>query len=80
MRISYGDWKFLWITSELSCLKNKKTKAAKRSRASEMYVLYVCSFKVLSILLKLAVGHNSVDNREINKSSISIFRQILKEE
>jgi hypothetical protein len=30
-----GGWKLPWITSELSCLKIKETKAAERSRASE---------------------------------------------
>jgi hypothetical protein len=33
--ISRGGRKLPWITSELSCLKIKKTKAAKRSKASE---------------------------------------------
>jgi hypothetical protein len=35
MRFSRGGQKSPWITSELSSLKNKKTKAAKRSMASE---------------------------------------------
>jgi hypothetical protein len=35
MRFSRGGRKYAWITGELSCLKNKKTKAAKRSQASE---------------------------------------------
>jgi hypothetical protein len=34
MRFSRG-WKLPSITGELSCLKNNKTKAAKRSKASE---------------------------------------------
>jgi hypothetical protein len=34
-RFSRGCWKLPWITSELSCLKNKKTKAANRSKATE---------------------------------------------
>jgi hypothetical protein len=32
---SCGSRKLPWITGELSCLKNKKTKAAKRLKASE---------------------------------------------
>jgi hypothetical protein len=35
MRFSRASRKLPWITSELSCLKNKKTKAAKRSKASK---------------------------------------------
>jgi hypothetical protein len=35
MRFSRGCRKLPWITGELSCLKNKKTKAAKRSEASK---------------------------------------------
>jgi hypothetical protein len=35
MRFSRGGRKLPWITGELSCLKNKKTKAAKRSKVSE---------------------------------------------
>jgi hypothetical protein len=35
MRFSRGGRKLPWITIELSCLKNKKTKAAKRSKASK---------------------------------------------
>jgi hypothetical protein len=39
MRFSCGDRKMQWITSELSCLKNKETKATKRSRAREKQCL-----------------------------------------
>jgi hypothetical protein len=39
MRFSRGGQKLPWITGELSCLKNKKTKAAKRSKASEKQCL-----------------------------------------
>jgi hypothetical protein len=35
MRFSSGGWKLPWITSELSYLKNKKTNAAKTSRANK---------------------------------------------
>jgi hypothetical protein len=33
MRFSRGRRKLPWTTGELSCLKNKETKAAKRSKA-----------------------------------------------
>jgi hypothetical protein len=35
MRLSRGGRKLPWITTKLSCLKNKKTKAAKRWKASK---------------------------------------------
>jgi hypothetical protein len=35
MRFSRDGWKLPWITGELSCLKNKKTKAAKSLKESE---------------------------------------------
>jgi hypothetical protein len=41
MRFSRGGWKLPLITGELSCLKNKKTKAAKRSKASEKRCLTI---------------------------------------
>jgi hypothetical protein len=39
MKFFRGDWKLPWITGEESCLKNKKTKAAKRSKASKKQCL-----------------------------------------
>jgi hypothetical protein len=41
MRFSRGGRKLPWITDELSCLKNKKTKAAKRLKACEKRCLEV---------------------------------------
>jgi hypothetical protein len=35
IRFSHGGRKLPWITGKLSCLNNKKTKAAKRSKASK---------------------------------------------
>jgi hypothetical protein len=41
MRFSRGGRKLPWITGELSCLKNKETKAANRSKASEKALMTV---------------------------------------
>jgi hypothetical protein len=41
IRFLRGGWKLPWITGELSCLKNKETKVAKRSKVSETRCLEV---------------------------------------